>query len=376
MSRHDYDDLMRALGRGDLAPVYYLAGPEDILKEEAVRAIIERALEPAERDFNLDQRNAQGLEPEALHALVNTLPMMAARRVVVIRDIDLWKKKTGAREALDRYLINPATETVLILVERAPGEDRERSWAPDPALLGASYGVAVERLPADRVPRWLAYHARRLGVSFGEGAAEHLALAADYDLGALRSELEKLASLAGDGPVSREQVGDLVGIRHGETIEDWMEAVIADDVARASRLAPRVLEQAGMSGVRMVTAIGTALLGVQLARALHDKGNRGGTLERALWDRMRAVRPAGVPDWGRFVKQSSRGAELWSAARIKAALRAALEADLALKGTRISAESTVIADLTLQLYRGSARRPEGLPAAAGHVHGRGSLHAR
>ncbi len=376
MSRHDYDDLMRALGRGDLAPVYYLCGPEDILKDEAVRAIIERGLEPAERDFNLDQRNAQGLEPEALHALVNTLPMMAARRVVVIRDIDLWKKKSGPREVLERYLANPSPETVLVLVERAPGEDKERNWAPDPTLLAGSYGVLVDRLPVDRVPRWLAYHARRLGVSFGEGAAEHLALAADYDLGALRSELEKLASLEGEGPLSRDQVGDLVGIRHGETLEDWVEALISDDTAAAARLGPRVLEQAGMSGVRMVTAIGAALLGLQLARALHDKGNRGGTLERALWERMRAVRPVGVPDWDRFVKQSSRGAESWPGPRIQGALRATLDADLALKGTRISAEAGVIADLTLRLSRVPAHRP-GVPTIpAGRAHGDRTVQAR
>jgi DNA polymerase III delta subunit len=238
--------------------------------------------------------------------------MMAARRVVVIRDLDVWRKKSGPREVLERYLTNPATETVLVLVERSPGDEKERNWAPDPALLGGSYGVLVERLPADRVPRWLAYHAQRLGVTFGEGAAEHLALAADYDLGALQSELEKFASLAAEGPISREQVGDLVGIRHGETVEDWVEAVITDDTTRAVGLGPRVLEQAGMSGVRMVTAVGAALLGLQLARALHDKGNRGGTLERALWERMRVVRPAGVPDPGRPRESKTRFGRRWT----------------------------------------------------------------
>ena len=52
------DALFRGLAKGEIAPVYYLHGPEEILKDEAVRAILDRALDPALRDFNLDQRSA------------------------------------------------------------------------------------------------------------------------------------------------------------------------------------------------------------------------------------------------------------------------------------------------------------------------------
>ena len=85
MPVHSFDALFRSLSKGELAPVYYLYGLEDVLKDEAVRAILDRALDPAMREFNLDQRSAAQLDPEEIHALCNTLPMMAQRRVVVIR---------------------------------------------------------------------------------------------------------------------------------------------------------------------------------------------------------------------------------------------------------------------------------------------------
>ena len=47
MPPQTYDALLRSLPKGALAPVYYLHGPEDILKDEAVQAIVERALDPA-----------------------------------------------------------------------------------------------------------------------------------------------------------------------------------------------------------------------------------------------------------------------------------------------------------------------------------------
>jgi DNA polymerase-3 subunit delta len=369
MPRHTHDDLLRALGRGDLTPAYYLYGTEDILKEEATRAIIDRALEPQERDFNLDQRGAQGLEPETLHALVNTLPMMASRRVVIIRDIEAWKKKSGPLEVLHRYLANPAPETVLVLVEGAPSEEKLRDWEPDEALLAHSYGVHFERLPPDRVVRWLGYHAKQLGIVFGDGAAEHLATATGYDLGALRSELEKLGSLAEPGPITRERVGELVGVRHGETLEDWIEALLDDDTARALSLGHRVLEQAGMSGVKMITALGTALVGQSLARAQYDDGRRGAALERAVFDRLRQVRPFGLGDWKIAARTWSRRAAAWPAPRLREALRATLETDMALKGTGVTDDSGLVADLTLRLGGSAVGRletsPVGEPLAAG-----------
>jgi DNA polymerase III subunit delta len=359
MSGHTHDDLFRALGRGELAPVYYLYGPEEIVKDEALRLIVDKALEPHERDFNLDQRSAQQLDPDDLHALVNTLPMMAARRLVVIRDIEVWKKKTSPREVLQRYLENPSNETVLALIEGPPNEDKRKDSGPDEGIVARAYAVDFQPLAPDRVIRWIAHHARRLDITFAEGAAQHLAVACGYELGLLGPELEKFGSLSSGEPITRDMVGDIVGIRHGETLEDWVEALLGGDAPRALALGFRVLEQSGMSGVKMVSTLGTAFVGLRLARAHYDKGSKGGTLERVLFERLRVVRPFGIGEWKVAVSNWSTWAEMWPAARLSAAVRASLEADAALKGTRVSDDAGVIADLILRLTEsgGAGRRP-------------------
>lgn len=359
MPRRSHDDLLRALGRGEIAPVYYLFGSEDILKDEAVRSIVDRALEPHERDFNLDLRGAQGLAPEELHALVNTLPMMATRRVVVVRDIEAWKRKPAVLEVLTKYLEHPSPETVLLLVENAPNEEKEKDWKPDEAIAARSFALQLDGLEPDELHEWLAGHARKLGITFGEGAAEHLAVVTGYSLGALRSELEKFASLADQGPVSRELVGQLVGIYHGETLEDWVAAVLDGDSARAVTLARRVLEHSGMSGVKMVTAIGTALIGARLARSLHDKGTRGPSLERELMNRLRATRPFGVGNWTAATVNWSRWAGKRTGPWLRSAIRVVLETDEALKNTRITSEEGLILGLTLKLAVRSGGRASG-----------------
>src|SRR2546427_12921031 len=97
-----FDALLRSLKQGAPDPVYYLHGDEDVLKDEAIRALVERAVDPAARDFNVDQRSAADLDPEAFHTLVNTPPLLAATRAVVIRGLGQLRKTTKARQELVR----------------------------------------------------------------------------------------------------------------------------------------------------------------------------------------------------------------------------------------------------------------------------------
>ena len=44
-----FDALLRSLKRGAPDPVYYLYGDEDVLKDEAIRAVLYRAVAPGAR---------------------------------------------------------------------------------------------------------------------------------------------------------------------------------------------------------------------------------------------------------------------------------------------------------------------------------------
>ena len=336
------DALFRSLNKGELAPVYYLYGPEDVLKDEAVRAIVDRALDPSLRDFNFDQRSAAQLDADEVHALCNTLPMLAERRVVLLRDVEGWKRKTKGRAEFLRYLEHPGAETLVIMVQGS-GEENE-----DKELAAGAYTVRLDPLPADRALRWLLHRAGKLGLTLDPAAAEHLVLSVGSDLGAVASELEKLASLPPGEPLTAERVGELVGVRHGETQWDWRDAALDDKTGRAATLLPSVLAQPGVSGVKLVTLIGTALVGLGIARAHYDRGLRTSALEGAVFKSLLSSRPFGL-GYREEAKRWSQWAPRWPAARIRAALKAARDADEALKTTTISDECGVLTDLVLRM---------------------------
>src|SRR2546430_3929020 len=234
------DALLRSLKKGaprsgalDLA--YLLYGDEDVLKDEAIRALLDAGV-PEGRDFNVDTRYAPDLTPESFHALVNTPPMLAERRAVVIRGVDqLGKRKTKLRDEVLRYLASPNPTTLLVLVVAA-GEEA------DPEILRASTGVEVDALAAERVPRWLHHRASTLGLTLAQDASVLLLQAVGNDLSTLSRELEKLASLSAgtSRPVTAEDVSSLVGVRRGETVFDLVEAALERRAApRAQRRRPR-----------------------------------------------------------------------------------------------------------------------------------------
>jgi DNA polymerase-3 subunit delta len=344
MPKLSLDALLRAAQRGEpLAPVIYLYGAEDLLKEEAIRAVIDHALDPGLRDFNLDQRSAGQLDPEAVYSLCNTPPMMAERRVVVIRDVEAWKRKAKAKETFLAYLERPSPDSIVLLVQGA-GEENE-----DKELAQRAASVECEPLNAERAAKWVRHHAKGKGITVDAGAAEHLVRVVGTDLAALAAEVEKLSALAGDDPIDTDRLADIVGVRHGETKLDWRNAVLDGDTARATRLLGPVLAQSGVSGVSLVTMLGTTLVGVSVARSFHERNQRGSQLENACFNLIRRSRVFGLQSWGEESKCWARWAAAWSAPRLRHALRAALAADTALKNTTISDEHGILLDLVLKL---------------------------
>ena len=353
MPRVSFESFSRQLKSGTIPPAVYLYGEEDVLKDEVVRAIVDRVVDPGTRDFNFDQRSAGQLDPEAVETLCNTLPMMAERRLVVIREIEAWQKRARAKAAVLHYLEHPSPETVLVLVQGAPRREDERS-EPDPDLVQRTSAVDAERYGPRLAEKWVEKRAEERGVRFEAGAAAHLVKAVEGDLGSARSELDKLAGLGGTEPVTLAQLAASLGIRHGETPSDWCDLVLEDQSGRAAAILPHLLDQPGVTGVSLLTQLGTQLVGLGLARTLYDRGMRAGNLERAIRDALLRIRPSGRLDYRGSAERWSRLAEAWPGTRLDAAIRFAARADERLKTTTLADERGVLLDLVMQL----APRPE------------------
>jgi DNA polymerase III subunit delta len=324
----------KSLQRRDFERVYYFHGDDDFLKEQSVRDLVTAAVDSSTRDFNLDIRSGSELDAETLGSLLGTPPMMAERRVVVVRDVAALRK--DARAALDRYLEQPVPDVLLILV--APAGEKAKI---DKALESRAATMDFAPLTGDRVPRWIMHHVETsLGATITPEAAELLQQATGNELAALAAELDKLASYAGGGTIDEAAVADVVGVRRGETLGDFLDRVAARDTSGALALLPHILAQPKTSAVSIVMALTTQMLAI----------GWGITRSRAdYFELLKSGKAFPMRPWGEAARAWSAAERYWDDEAIDAALDALLAADIALKETRLSSDTQLLTNLVLAL---------------------------
>jgi DNA polymerase-3 subunit delta len=256
--------------------------------------------------------------------------------------------RKDARKVLDEYLKNPASDLLLIM---AAGSGSKT----DASLSAASTPLEFDPLSGDRVPRWIAHHAESaLGVRITEAAAELLQAAVGSDLHQLSGELDKLASFVEgrDREIGEDAVAEVVGVRRGETLSDLLDAVADRNAARALDLVPHILAQSKTTGVSVVMALSTQMLAISWGRARLDEGLPRARLSQEYFNLLKETGAFTGRPWGSATAIWSRAAERWTRESLDRALDALLEADIALKESRVSSEEQLLASLLLNLCAG------------------------
>ena len=327
---------------------YYVYGDDEYQKDDAVRQLVGAAVEPATRDFNLDFRRAAELDPESLGSLLGTPPMMADRRVAIIREVGALKK--SARSVLDGYLKHPSYDATVILVA-APGAKADKG------LQASTTPLELNSLDENRVSRWIVHHAKNvLGIEVTESAADLLHDAAGNDLYRLTSELDKLASYTNGAVITDEAVSAAVGIRRGETISDFLDAVMRRDAGSALSLIEHILSQPKTTGVSVVMALSTQTLALAWGRARLDSGLPPSRLEGEYFQLLKSTGAYPGRSWGGAARAWALAARDWSLAECDRGVVALLAADVALKETRVSTERQIVATAVLAICAGSGHR--------------------
>jgi DNA polymerase-3 subunit delta len=340
--------LRDAVKKRQFDGAYYVYGDDEYQKNEAVKQLVAAVIDPATRDFNLDTRRAGDLDAESLGSLLGTPPMMAERRVTIVRDVGALKK--DARAILDRYLKHPSHDTMVILVAAAGAKT-------DKPLQTSTTPLEFSPLDGSRVSRWIAHHANsELGTEITDGAADLLHEAVGNDLYQLASELDKLASYTSGAIITEDSVSAVVGVTRGETVADFLDKVMQRDATGALGLIPHILSQPKTSGVSVVMALSTQMLALGWGRSRLDSGLPPGRLEGEYFQLLKSTGAYPGRSWGGAARAWALAARDWKASECDRAVVALLAADVALKESRVSSESQLLATAVLAICAASGKR--------------------
>ena len=200
-------ELQRALGQDQLESLYLLIGCEGYLRDESAREISDAALrDTLIREFNESTFSLLNGDPQSAIAAAEQLPMMSTRRVVQVKDFG--KLREADEAVLIRYLKNPAPSSVMIF--NAADLDKRRLLTK--ALFDSCLVVEFPALKDGEAMKWVKDRLRSLKLTAEPEALSDLVMLVGTDVQTLQSELDKLASAAGEGKrITLAMVEDLIG---------------------------------------------------------------------------------------------------------------------------------------------------------------------
>jgi len=302
------EELREELAAGLLRPAYLLVGEEPLLRDDALAALRAAVLADGPAEFNWDRLEGAETSPAALFDAVRILPVMASRRLVVLRDPEAGRAaQRGIPEALAEIAAELREGSQTVLVVLAARVDGRARWVK---AFGAEARVDCDPPRRGReVEAFARAEAKRQGVELEPGAAELLAERVGPQLLMLRQEIAKAALLAGAGEtVSRAHVAVGAADVAEEPIWDLTDAI--GEGRGADALA--VLAKLMRSGAAPPLVLG--------ALANHFR-------------RLLRVRAGGQVAGAPFVRRKLESqARRYREQRLLACLQAIHQTDLALKG--------------------------------------------
>ena len=335
----DVDVLLREIRAGKAAPVYLVHGPERYLADRAVAALVEALLEGAPRDFNLDRFDGKGCDAERLLAAARSFPMMARRRVVLVRDAE--QLAPAALAKLSEYAADPAPTTALVL----SAEKIDLRKKAVHALRDAAKVVECKKVYARHLPGWITRMAKAEGRRIEPDAVDALVRLVGADLALLESETRKAALLAEEGePIAARHVRAVVADLREETVFELGDAVAGRAAGDALRILGKMIE-GNAEPLHVLWSVGKHLRTLAMADDAVRQGKR-------------AVEALHAMDVREFLVEKYAGQlRRFAPGQLKRAYLAVRDADLALKSSKLPGRlvlEKLVLDLCATTERGRA----------------------
>jgi DNA polymerase III subunit delta len=327
MPRLSQNELAARLKKGKPVPALLLLGEEAFLRDASRVQLIESYVPEAARAWAVSRYSADRGETQNALDQAQTMPMLSRQQVVFLEDVEQIEKlaekgRDAAIELLEAYLEDPAPFTVLVL--EAAALDQRMKLAKLLAEKALVVEVGLGGNADDREATAIALArtlAKEQGVEFEQGAAEDLAESVAADLMRLKTEIEKLATYAGQRKLIRRQdVSALVISEKTTTVWELADLLATHQQKKALEFLDRLLRD-GEEPLQMLGAL--TWMYRKLIEASELKGVANG------WQAARAL--AMRPEQAELAVQAARKVPK---ARLLEGLQALQRADDRLKGGR------------------------------------------
>lgn len=262
-----YQDLISSLKQGRILPLYLFFGEEEFLAQEAVDLVVKKVVDPAARDFNFNTLYCKDTSSSELVNLCQTLPFMSEKRLVIAKEIDIFK--AAELEELTSYLNDPSPGTCLIMLSNQPRYEKKAVISAVEAHGAVTRFYAL--LDREIIP-WIEEWTGARGMSIQRDAAQFLWQTLGNDLQKISNELEKvLIFLKDKKTVTFDDVKTVVGDFREYSSFDLAAALGRKNREKAFLILSRLIQE-GEAPVGLLGSIAWNFRRLMQAKAMESGG--------------------------------------------------------------------------------------------------------
>lgn len=318
------NEALAALARGTVKPVYVLGGNEWLLVSRCMNAVRTAVVGTGPRGLSEDVFDGDNVTVNNLIGACRTLPMMAKRRLVIVRRAEEMAQKLNDKDQREffGYMAAPEPSTVLMLV--VTKFDGRRTWINEAKKHGWLVTCSVPGGDDDKkvdawLTQWITAEMKARKITAEPGVVERLVAWIGPELGMLSDALERLSLYTAGAPIPLAAVDELVTPVREIGNFDLSDAILMRDLPRALADIAQLRTQRS-EAIMILGALGSSLR--QLARAKQ---------ELSINPNKSVFMYGKPPGW------LANAARRWTVPQVHRAMRVLAATDAALKGSKGSA---------------------------------------
>ncbi len=334
-----YQKLKKDIREGTIGSLYVFHGEEAYLRDFYLGEMKKKLLPPGMEEFNLHTMTGKDFDVKRLEQLVDCLPMMSQRTMIVVSDYDLYK---GDKDALAAVLRELPEYVCLVFVYDLIEYKADARTKLAALLKEKGSVVPFHRQDQGDLVDWIARRFRALDHDIGTEDAKYLIFLCGDLMNTLISEIGKVGAYARNRRVTRADIDAVATPQLDAVVFQMTDAIAAGNFDRAAAVLGDLFHMQE-APIKLLAVLGRQLRQLYSAR-LAIEGRKGTAYLMELWG-MRSAYPA-----ERLMQSARRFSLAWCR---RAVIRCG-ETDLAMKSTGASGEELMISLLVeLAVKRGA-----------------------
>lgn len=210
MSEINYSSLDAHIDGGKPSSVYLICGDDGYLRRDSLEKLKDAFMPTVMPGFNYDEFDGSTCSTEDIAAAAETLPVMAERRMIIVKDLDAAAIGSEQYAKLEDLLgsISDYDTCVLIFFNvsvKSSAKNGDKQGAMRALIKKHGTVINCKTPQANEIIDIILDNARKIGAEISRGDASHLVERCGTDITNLLSELAKLNSMCG-GKITRTSI--------------------------------------------------------------------------------------------------------------------------------------------------------------------------